>query len=126
MEELLAKYALNDGELRSLKLNADYTSVNNSLVRQASVELVVRKRLAKNRLEPCLLQIRFASVQRVVINEDFSSHSYSDIVFKKLQNDAWYLSLDPYGNSGEPHAEDNLVIVADSVEIEEGVIQEVV
>lgn len=47
MEELLAKYALNDGELRSLRLNANYTSVNDSLVRQASVEVLVRKRLAK-------------------------------------------------------------------------------
>jgi len=57
-----------------------------------------------------------------MISEEFSSSYYSDIVFRKEENDMWYLSLDPYTNLGEPHEQDNLVIVAQSVSIEERAI----
>lgn len=70
------------------------------------------------------MRIQLTGVHLVVINEEFDSYYYSDIVFKRLESGMWYLSLDPFGNSGEPHKEDNLVIVADSMEIEEEVIQD--
>lgn len=124
MEELLAGYALNDGEICSLNLEVEYTSASNYPLRQASVVLLVRKKTASKTLTPCLLKIKLTKVRKVVLNEDFGSINYSDVVFKKVENGLWYLSLDPYGNSGEPHEEDNLVIVAESLEIEEGAIQD--
>ncbi len=55
----------------------------------------------------------------VGINEDMDSDYYSDIVLVKQENGTYYLSLDPYGNSGEPHEDDNLVIIANAFAIEE-------
>ena len=122
MDELLAKYILDDGAICSLSLEVDYTSASNSPHRQASVEVLIRKKLLNDKWEPCRLQIHFIGIQKIVINEEFSSFYYSDIVFRKEENGMWYLSLDPYTNLGEPHEEDNLVIVAHSVSIEERAI----
>lgn len=122
MDVLPAEYALNDGEIRSLEIGVEYGSASGSPQRQASVALLVRKKAANGKLVPCLLQIHMTSVQKVVVNEEFDSCHYSDVVFKKVENNLWYLSLDPYGNSGEPHAEDNLVLIAESIEVKEGAI----
>ncbi|MGY2131139.1 hypothetical protein ACW9KT_02845 [Hymenobacter sp. HD11105] len=124
MEELLAGYALNDGKICSIRLEVEYSSVTNSAVRQASVHLLIRKKATNGKWEPCLLQIQLIGIQKLVINEEFDSTYYSDVVFKKIENDMWYLSLDPYGNSGEPQEKDNLVIVAESVKIEEEILQD--
>ncbi|WP_139925449.1 hypothetical protein [Hymenobacter sp. DG01] len=123
MEKLLREYALNDGEIISLKLNAAYAFNSKSMLRQASVELLIRKRDGSAWM-PCVLQIELAEILSLRLDEDFASSRYSDIVFKRIEDDRWYLSLDPYGNSGEPHEEDNLVIVAKSVKIDEGVTQD--
>ena len=120
IEELLAGYALNDGEIRSLKLDANYAASNSSF-RQAALQILIRKK-AVNEWVPCLLNIHLAGVQKIVINEDFDLNRYSDIVFKEIEKGTYYLSLDPYGNSGEPHENDNLVFIANSVSVEEGVI----
>ncbi|MET4105619.1 hypothetical protein [Hymenobacter sp. UYP22] len=123
MEKLLEEYALNDGEILSLKLDAAYALNSESMLRQAFVELLIRKRVG-NAWMPCVLQIELGEILSLRLNEDFTSSRYSDIVFKRIEDDRWYLSLDPYGNSGEPHEKDNLVIVAKSVKIDEGVIQD--
>ncbi len=120
----MAGYALNDGEICSIKLAVDYTSANNSALRQASVDVLIRKKTADGKMQPCLLQIHLNGVRKIVINEEFDSRYYSDVVFKRVENGLWYLSLDPYGNAGEPHEEDNLVIVSEAVRIDEGVIQD--
>jgi hypothetical protein len=49
---------------------------------------------------------------------------YSDVVCKEIEEGKYYFSFDPYGNSGEPHENDNLVFIASSVSVEEGVIQD--
>ncbi|RSK46277.1 hypothetical protein [Hymenobacter perfusus] len=121
MEKLLAGYVLNDGEIYSLELGAQYGSASGSPRRQASVALLVRKKTVDGKLETCLLQIHLTGVQKIVLNEEFGSCYYSDVVFKRVEG-LWYLSLDPYGNSGELHEQDNWVIVAEAVAIEEGVI----
>ena len=123
MEELLVGYALNDGEICSLKLDVDYT-VNNSSFRQAALEVLIRKEVADGKWVPCLLKIQLTSVQRIVISEDFELSRYSDVVFKEVGEGKYYLSFDPYGNLGEPHENDNLVFVANSVSVEEGAIQD--
>ncbi|GAB2457839.1 hypothetical protein GCM10011375_06780 [Hymenobacter qilianensis] len=120
MEELLATYALSDGKIRSLQLGLEYTSASNSPLRQASIALQVRKKTANGKLKPCLLQLKLIGIRKLVFNEEFDSCYYSDVIFKKLENGLWYLSLDPSGNSGEPDEEDNMVVVAESVEVEEG------
>ena len=116
-------YALNDGEICSLKLDVDYT-VNNSSFRQAALEVLIRKEVADGKWVPCLLKIQLTSVQRIVISEDFELSRYSDVVFKEVGEGKYYLSFDTYGNLGEPHENDNLVFVANSVSVEEGAIQD--
>ncbi|UOQ98987.1 hypothetical protein MUN81_05720 [Hymenobacter sp. 5317J-9] len=123
VEELLAGYALNDGEICSLKLDVDYAA-NNYLHRQAALEVLIRKEAAHNKWVPCLLKIQLSGVHRIVISEDFELSRYSDVVFKEIEERKYYLSFDPYGNLGEPHENDNLVFVASSVSVEEGVIQD--
>ena len=123
MEELLAGYALNDGEICSIKLDANYAA-NDSSPRQAALEVLIRKKAASGKWVPCLMRINLTGVQRIVINEDFGLSRYTDVVFKKMGKGKFYLSFDPCGNSGEPHEDDNLVFVANSISIEEGLIQD--
>ncbi|MFD2721358.1 hypothetical protein ACFST9_21765 [Hymenobacter monticola] len=123
VEELLAGYALNDGEICSLKLEVNYTA-NNSSLRQAALEVLIRKEATRGKWVPCLLKIHMAGVQRIVISEDFAMSRYSDVVFKTLEEGKYYLSFDPCGNSGEPHENDNLVFIASSVSVEESIIQD--
>jgi hypothetical protein len=122
IEELLAGYALNDGEICFLKLSANYIA-NDSSLRHVALEVLIRKE-ADGKWVPCLLKIHLAGVQRIVISEDFVLSRYSDVVFKEIEKGRYYLSFDPCGNSGEPHEDDNLVFVASSVSVEEGVIQD--
>ena len=123
IEELLAGYALNDGEICSLKLDVNYAA-NNSSLRRAALEVLIRKEATDGKWVPCLLKIQLAGVQRIVISEDFELSRYSDVVFKEVEEGKCYLSFDPHGNSGEPHENDNLVFVASSVSVEEGIIQD--
>jgi len=69
------------------------------------------------------VHILLSGIQKVVINDDFKLSRHSDVTFTKTENNTWYLSLDPHGNSGEPHEDDNMVFVADSMNIKEGAIQ---
>ena len=119
MSELLENYILSDGEIISFSLNLDYQFTGGSLTRQATVELKIRKRLSAIKCMPCQVQLQFQQLRRISLFEDFASVSYSDIVLKQLANATWYLSLDPYSNTGEPHEQDNLVLVADSLVIKE-------
>lgn len=122
MEDLLKGYALNDGEILSLKLDAAYAFNKESVLRQASVKLLIRKQVG-NKWEPCALQIELSGICKILIDEDFVTSRYSDIILKRTNDNLWYLALDPCGNSGEPHQDDNLVIVANSLSIKEQPIQ---
>jgi hypothetical protein len=62
IEELLNGYALNDGEICSLKLDTNYAA-NDSSCRQAALEVLIRKKAA-NGWVPCLLKIRLAGLQK--------------------------------------------------------------
>ena len=119
MSELLENYILSDGEIISLVLSLYYEFAGGSLNRQATIELKIRRRLSKIKWVPCQLQLKFQQLRQIKITEDFSSTSYSDIVLKQMPDTTWYLSLDPYGNTDEPHELDNLVIIADLLIIKE-------
>jgi hypothetical protein len=53
------------------------------------------------------------------IVEDFESKSYSDLTLTRLGNGEYYLSLDPYGNSNQPHERDNFVFKCKTLRISE-------
>ena len=113
LEELGNGYFICDGEIFSLKVNLDYYSYNSS---NAIIELKIRKRITRKLTEAYIVKITFNQVEDIRLYEDFKSgRYYSDIVLKELESGLFYLSLDPFGNSGEPHEEDNLVIIAKEI-----------
>ncbi|PSR54091.1 hypothetical protein AHMF7605_11445 [Adhaeribacter arboris] len=117
IEELRKGYFLCDGEIISLNVNLDYSSYDSSTTK---VALRVRKRITRKLSEPCIVELTFIKVQDLRLFEDFKSgRDYSDIVLKELESGQIYLSLDPFGNSGEPHEEDNLVIISKGILVEE-------
>lgn len=116
---MLENYILVDGEIIMLSLGLEYQFVSNSPIRQATIQLAVRKRLSPTKWVPCQVQLQFQQLRKIDISEDFSSASYSDFVLMRLPDKTWYLSLDPYGNAGEPHEQDNLVVVAESLAVKE-------
>lgn len=116
IEDLLSNYVLGDGQIASLKVNLSYQNRSDSV---ATIELIVRKPAGNKRLENCRIELQFSQVNEVGINEDFGSPYYSDIVLVKQEDGSFYLSLDPYGNTGQPNEDDNLVIIAKSLIIEE-------
>jgi len=117
LEELGKGYYICDGEILAIKVNLDYSSDDFSNVK---VELRVRKRKTKKLSEPCTVELTFIQVRDIRLYEDFKSgRDYSDIVLNKLESGQIYLSLDPYGNSGEPHEDDNLVVIGNEILIEE-------
>ena len=70
------------------------------------------------------MKLDVEELRKAAIAEEFEMASYSDIILKRQADTTWYFSLDPFGNSGEPHENDNMVLVATSVAIAEGVIHE--
>lgn len=119
MNELLENYILADGTIISISLGLEYHFASNSPVRQATIQLAVRKRLSPTKWAPCQVQLQFQQLCRINIFEDFSSASYSDIVLTQLPDTTWYLSLDPFGNTSEPHEQDNLIIMANQLTLKE-------
>ncbi|RAK68232.1 hypothetical protein [Hymenobacter edaphi] len=117
IEAVGQQYALNDGEIRAVELSLRY---GGSAASNASVQLRVRKLISKNKYESCLLTLELSGVTKALIDEDFTTGVYySDIVLTELSNGLFYLSLDPFGNSGKPHEKDNLVLVAQRLTIHE-------
>ncbi|MBC5773587.1 hypothetical protein H8S95_05885 [Pontibacter sp. KCTC 32443] len=116
LEDLLSNYVLGDGEIISIETNLNYQERNKSA---ATVDLIIRKSVDKKKFEKCRVKLKFEQVIEVSINEDFGSVYYSDVVLVKQENGSYYLSLDPYGNSGKPHEDDNLIIIANAFAIEE-------
>jgi hypothetical protein len=105
LTDILKKYALNDGSICSFHLNYE--------LKQLTLHLKVRRHLSGQKFEDCILELEFNHLKEIYIFEDFPTDGgYTDITFIKLANAEFYLSLDPYGNSGLPHGEDNLVIKA--------------
>ena len=117
LEELGKGYYLCDGEILSINVHLDYSFDDSS---KANVELRVRKRKTRKLSESCIIGLTFIQVQNISLYEDFKSgRDYSDIVLKELESGLIYLSLDPFGNSGEPHEEDNLVVIGKEILIVE-------
>jgi hypothetical protein len=120
LSDLEKDYILCDGEIISINVNWIYiteVSVNSS---NASVDLKIRKKLTKKHYKSCVIRLTFMELEEIGLLEDSKrGREYSDIVLRELPSGQYYLSLDPYGNNGEPQEEDNLVIIANYLEITE-------
>ncbi len=105
LEDIYNYYALNDGETLSVKVGFfDCTCV---------VRLLVRKSIDKQRFRKCEIELLFSGVTNIDISEDFRTQgAYSDITFTKTDDGNFYLSLDPFSNTNEPHKNDNFIIVS--------------
>jgi hypothetical protein len=120
LNDLEKNYILCDGEIISMNVNWVYTTDNSVNSSDAFVDLKIRKKIAKKHYESCVIRLAFKELEEIGLLEDSKrGRDYSDIVLRELPSGKYYLSLDPYGNSGEPQDEDNLVIIAKYLEIKE-------
>ena len=109
--ESFDQYIFSDGEVVSMTCN--YT--DNAI----ELRLQIRKKL-KKQFVPCVVWLRFQRVSKLDVSEDFNtSGKYSDIVFVQQSDKLFYISFDPFGNSGEPNESDNFIIIAANCSIEE-------
>jgi hypothetical protein len=120
LKQLGDGYYLCDGEIFSINVNWVYTSDDGVNYSNAAVNLKIRKKIDKKHYESCIIRLTFKELEEIDLLEDSKrGRDFSDIVLKELPTGKYYLSLDPYGNSGEPNDEDNLVIIAKYLEIDE-------
>lgn len=105
------QYIFSDGKLINMICNYAESTIDLRLqIRKQQMEQVVA----------CGIRLRFENVTELDVLEDFStSGNYSNIVFIQQPDKQFYLSFDPYGNSGEPNESDNFVIRAQNCIIEE-------
>ncbi|MBC6697988.1 hypothetical protein [Hymenobacter sp. BT190] len=107
-EETKNIYAFADGNVTTFKLEYE--------PRRFSIGLDIKKFKGKQKFEPCTIELVFSGTTELYIFEDFpTSGGYTDITFVKLDTGEFYLTLDPYGNSGVPHDEDNFVMKAETL-----------
>lgn len=104
-------YILSDGKI--LRMTCDFEQ------NQIELQLQVRKYVQKKILS-CNIILYFENVSELDLLDNFDySGNYSDIVLVKIAENQIYVSLDPYGNSGQPHESDNFVIKAASCVLKE-------
>lgn len=108
LEDIYTNYVLNDGQILLLQVN--YSD------RSSTLRLRVRKRIDKTSFETCEIELLFIGVISIDISEDFGTNgNYSDITFTKTSNAEFYISLDPFTNTNDSHANDNSTIVSKTV-----------
>ena len=109
--ESFDQYIFSDGKVVSMTCNfADNT---------IELRLQIRKKL-KKQIKQCIVWLRLENVSNLDVLEDFdTSGNYSDIVFVQQSDKLFYISFDPYGNSGERNESDNFTITAANFIIEE-------
>ena len=110
LNQTFKNYTLNDG--RIAKFDFDFNT------KELNIELEIKKRIIKEKFEPCTILLTFSSLKLFDILEDFPTNGqYSDITI--LENEGVYASFDPFGNSGVPHEKDNWIIKAETLSIVE-------
>lgn len=112
LNEALKIYALNDGQISHFEFDFRTKKLN--------MKLLVRKHIAKQSFEPREVMLTFHDVKLFDIFEDFPTNGqYSDITIFENENDGVYASFDPYGNSGIAHEDDNWIIKAEQIIVNE-------
>ena len=120
LEEIFRHYALNDGSVLSFQVGfADHCDVGGG--NKAIIVLQVRRLIHKHQYEKCTITLEFSRTTEIDISEDFRTNGgYTDIVMTKLEDGQFYLSVDPYGNTGEPNEMDNFVIKGENLVLVDG------
>jgi hypothetical protein len=107
LEEITKNYIFCDGEILSLSIDF--------LKKVCTISLQIRNWLNRSKFQKCTVDLEFTDVFTIDISEDFRTDGrYSDITFTKLIDNKFYLSLDPYGNTGQPDNRDNFIVTANS------------
>ena len=105
------QYIFSDGKVVSMTCNFTENTIE--------LRLQIRKKL-KKLIKPCIVWLRLENVSNLDVLDDFDTWgNYSDIVFVQQADKLFYISFDPYGNSGEPNESDNFTITAANLIIEE-------
>lgn len=118
LEGIYQGYALNDGQVISFIIGFPVDSTETLSGSIVSIALNVRKYIGEQQFEPCTIVLEFTQTVEVDICEDFRTQgSYTDIVLAQIDDGHFYLSLDPYSNSGQPSDNDNFVIKAKQLSI---------
>ncbi|MFN8643718.1 MAG: hypothetical protein U0802_19430 [Candidatus Binatia bacterium] len=112
LEELQEAVILCDGQVQSIRVRPMSSEVD--------VVLVVRPRAFPDGPSGVVVDLTFSGAVEHSFNDDNMDDTqgyYSDITFCRRADGRYYLSLDPFGNSCEPHDKDNDIVVADVVTI---------
>ena len=108
--EFLSAYSLSDGKIISFIIKYDNNCVD--------IFLQIKRSILRNKYKPSKIKLIFEEVVRVDLVEDFSTgHDYSDCTLSQLENGKFYLSLDPYDNSGIPNVDDNFKVISKNLMI---------
>ena len=108
-KELNVNYILNDGKIVSLLMNFTH---------EPSVSIILKVReIVDSKRNDAELKLEFSEIISCEIFEDFKTEHYSDITFLELENNEYYLSLDPYSNLNIPNEEDNFIIKSKKLQI---------
>lgn len=116
-DEFHEQFILCDGKIKNISLNYE---IYNQEIRQPTflnIQLFVRK--TGDRYYSLVSIVFYNLIEFDYFEQKPSSGNFGDIVFVKTGHNEYYMSLDPYSNSGEPHSKDNQKIKAKEVVIEE-------
>lgn len=105
------KYIFTDGKIIYVTFDC--------ICKAIEMKLQIRKKVEKQ-IIPCLIRLRLENVTELDIFESFDTLGYySDFIFVKQPDTKYYISFDPFDNSGEPNKNDNFIIKASSYNIDE-------
>jgi hypothetical protein len=108
LDELFSIFPLSDGNI--LGFDFDYST------RTLRLRFQGTKQVAQNRHKISVAVLEFGGLIVMDLFEDFSTDGgCTDVTLAKTDNSEYYLSLDPYGNTGMPHERDNWIIRAESL-----------
>ena len=107
-EEFRTKYLLSDGQV--LGMSVDFEQ------KQISLRLNARV-LNGKKAERCEIKLHLNESFELDLVDTLDMEWHSDMVFIRLENGEFYLSFDPFGNSGLPNDSDNFVIKCKGVEL---------
>ena len=106
-------YVLSDGEVLSIHID----NKNGTIIK---IAINTRQYLNKNHFRNCKIQLEFSQLLELNLFDNASIlGSYSDFTILKTEDNNYYASFDPFGNTNNPHENDNNVIISKDLEIKE-------
>jgi cobyric acid synthase len=107
------KYVLSDGDILSIH-------IKNPECTYAEITISTRQYLKKEKYRICKLEIIFTNIKKISLFDNANIlGKYSDITIARLDNGNYYVSLDPYENTNEPHEKDNNIIISEQIDFKE-------